>query len=411
LGVLSSDDGAVEQVQKSALAFLKDPERRRQWRRFYDLAYTVPPVYLGHGEWLVAGWDDVISVMKNERAELTALYPATRSPVVNELFLGMLPFEQGDNHRRLRSLTRSLFSAAAISRLQHQVSVLLDELLYPAVFDSGGCDVLNTLGVRVPEAISCLLLDVSPADWEAIGYWSRCLYKQMGRYDQSDHELHESEAAYQAFTEYVQRRTKGQGGVRYGGVGEALLAARRDGDLDDKQLLSYFALFLLTGLETLTYAIGNSLWFLGNTPEVFSILQQSPELVDIAFEEAMRLWGPIRLCVRHLQQAVQVTDGILPEGSIAFLLVHAANRDPKRIERPDEMLWHRIKREDLAFGVGAHGCLGTAVGKMIGRMLYRTLTMRCQRLRASPGVHDPRFIPSLPILGVESVRLFAEQRT
>lgn len=404
----SSGDSRAGLVQNTALAFLKNPECRRQWRAFYNFAFTVSPLYLGNRDWLIAGRDDVISTMKDEGAELTALYPATGSPAINELFLGMLPFEQGADHRRLRSLTSSLFSPAAMSRLQEHVSALLDELLYPSAFQPGGCDVLNTLGVRVPQLISCLLLDVSPADWNAVGSWAKQMYQQIGRYDQPEDEVREAEAAYGAFFEYVQRRKKGERSVTYGGIGDALLAAWRNGSLDDRRLPSYFALFLLTGWDTLTHAIGNSLWFLGNAPEVFAVLRQTPESAEAAFDEAMRLWGPIRLVVRHLQRAVQVSAGTIPEDSLVFLLVHAANRDPQRIEAPDEMQLHRKRGEDLSFGLGAHGCLGTAVGKMVGRTLFRSLAARCRSLRASPGPEDPSFIRSLPILGVESVHLFAE---
>jgi cytochrome P450 len=408
-----SVEGYTDQLRSLTLAFLRDPQQRQQWRAFYDVAYAISPVCLGGGQWLIAGHDDVILAMKDEGAVITALYPVTLSPALNELFLGLLPYEDGTNHRRLRSLTQSLFSGVTMSRLQHHVSALLNELLYPAVFEPEGCDVLGTLGVRVPQAISCLLLDVSPSDWDAIGRWSRTMYKQIGRYDQSEDEIRDSETAYQEFSEYVWRRTRAENETGYGGVGEALIAAWRGGDLDDKQLLSYFALFLLTGVDTLTYAIGNSLWFLGNELEVFSALRTAPRLAGAAFEEAMRLWGPVRLCVRQLQRAVQVSARVLPEKSTVFLLIHAANRDPRRMEQPDHLMWNRRAGDALAFGVGAHGCLGTAVGRMIGGTLYRTLAARCQSLRASPGKDDPQFITSLPILGVESVRLFAEpaQRT
>ena len=346
--------------------------------------------------------------MKAPGAELTALYPATRSPVLNEAFLGMLPFERGKDHHRLRSLTRSLFSASAISPLLEHISALVDELLYPAVFEREGCDVLETLGVRVPEAISCLLLDVAPDDWEAVGQWSRDMYSQLGRYDQSEDAIRASEATYYAFCEYVRKRMKGDRGSSYGGVGEALLAAWRSGNLNEKELLSYFTLFLLTGLDTLTYAIGNSWWFLGNADDVFSVVRQMPQRADVAFREVLRLWGPIRICVRHLEEPVTLSSAVLPQGSIVFLLIHAANRDPRRLERPDEVVWDRNYSDDLAFGVGAHGCLGTALGKLVGCTLFRTLAVRCKSLQASPGMDDPTFIRSLPILGVESVRLFAQ---
>jgi cytochrome P450 len=234
------------------------------------------------------------------------------------------------------------------------------------------------------------------------------MYKQIGRYDQSEDEVRDSEAAYLEFGEYVRRRTRRDDGIKYGGIGEALIIAWRRGDLDDKQLLSYFALFLLTGLDTMTYALGNSVWFLGNAPEVFSELRAAPTLAGVAFGEAMRLWGPIRLCVRQLQRAVRLSSIVLPEESTVFLLIHAANRDPKRMEHPDDLLWHRRLGDDLAFGVGAHGCLGTAVGKMVGGLLYRLLAERCSSLRVSPGKDDPQFIPALPILGVQSVRLSGE---
>ena len=391
-----------------ALAFMQNPECRRDWRAFYKVAFAVSPLRLDNGQWLIAGRDDVISVMKDEGAELTPLYPATGSPEINELFLGMLPFEQGAEHRRLRLLVSPHFSLAALFLLQRQLAALLDELIYPAIFQPDGCDVLSALGLRLPPALSCYLLDVAPSDWVSVGSWAGQLYRQLGRYDQREDELRDAAAAYRSLCEYVEQRKKGERSITCGGVGDSLLSAWRNGSLNDHQLLSYFALFLLTGWDTITYAVVNSLWFLGNAPDIFAALHRAPEAADAAFDEAIRLWGPIRLVVRHLQRAVPVSSGAVPEGSLVFLLIHAANRDPSRVARPDEPDLNRKQGDDLSFGVGAHGCLGTALGKMVGRALFRSLAERCRSLHAHPGPEDPRFIPSLPILGVESVRLFAE---
>ena len=83
------------------------------------------------------------------------------------------------------------------------------------------------------------------------------------------------------------------------------------------------------------------------------------------------------------------------------------------MEQPDDFQWNRRGGDNLAFGAGAHECLGTAVGKMVGATLYRTLAARCESIWVSQGKDNPQFIPSLPILGVESVRMFAKpiQRT
>jgi len=394
-------------LQEQAFGFLRDPARRAGWRDFYDVALAAPPVFLGNREWLIAGRDEVLAAMRDEGAELTALYPATRSPALNELFLGMLPFESGPRHRQLRALVSAEVTRAA-PRLREAVAALLERQLFPAVFAPEGCDVLGTLGVQVPEAVSCLLLDVARADWPMVGDWARRLYAQLGRYDQSASELAALDGLHAAFRDYVLRRRTQPPGETHGGIGTALIAAWQAGTLGDEELISYFALFLLTGLDTLTHGIGNALWFLGNRPDIFATLRADPERAERAFVETVRLWGPIRLCIRHLQRAVQLDAVTLPEQALTFLLVHAANRDPKRLAQPDEFLWQRPRTEDLAFGVGPHGCLGTAIGRLVGRTLFQTLAGRCRSLRATPGLDSATFIPSLQILGVENVRLFAE---
>ena len=394
---------ASAETQSLALAYLGTPACRDDWPAFYDLLHREPPVYLGPDQWLLAGGDAVLAAMRSDGAELPALYPASDSTAINELLLGMLPFEAGASHRRLRSLAQPLFSARSISRLRPQVLELLEAILYPAVFEDGGCDIVGTLGVRVPEAISCLLLDVAAADRGEVGSWSRPIYNQI-REPGPATELREAEAAQEALADYIERRLRGEAPFELaGGVGEALIAARRRGELDDGQLRSYFATFLLTGIDTLTHAVGNSLWFLAGSPSVFAALRERPELAAVAFAETMRLWGPIRLCIRRIESEVKLEATTLPAGSL-----HAANRDRRRLERPHELVWERGPQEDLAFGVGPHGCLGTAVGRLVGRTLFETLAARCEWLEATPGPDSPSFVPSLPILGVEAVRLRAQ---
>jgi cytochrome P450 len=320
----------------------------------------------------------------------------------------MLPHQHGTEHRRLRAVTRALFKETATRRLQNQIVGMLDSLLYPAVFKLDGCDIVNTLGVQVPETVSCILLDVAPGDRDAVGTWARQIYQQIGVYDQSEHEARTAETVYGEFHEYVMRRSKQPTGTVYGGVGQTLLDAHRGGALDDSQLLSYFALFLLTGLDTLTYAIANSVSFLGGSPEVFDQLRHEPELAGPAFREAMRLWGPIRLCVRHLHQPVELPATRIPENSVVYALIHAANRDPKRIARPDDLLWDRPARDSLAFGIGPHGCLGGALGITVGRALYYSLSVRCRTVRTTANISTASFVSSLPILGLDDVWLFAE---
>lgn len=392
-----------------AVEFMRNPARRHEWRDFYALFHRLPPVPIGDGEWVVTRWPDVRAAMGSSAAELTALYPSTGVPALNELMLGMLPYESGSRHRGLRRLTQHLLSDRSVAGLAAEIRREIRSALFPEAFTPAGTDVIGTLGVRLPEALSCLLLDVAPQDRERVGEWSRLLYAQTGRYDQSAAEAESVLAALDALRSYVLGRASAHDpGPGHGGVGNSLIALRRAGTLDDEQLIAYFSLFLLTGLDTITYAVGNALCFLGSRPDVFSTIRHSPELAGTAFSEVMRLWGPIRLCVRHLQRPVETPGGTIPEGALVFILIHAANRDPFSFADPDDLRWDRSGSRSIAFGIGPHGCLGGALGMLVGRVLFELLASECVALRATPDIENTRFIPSLPILGFEDVRIHAE---
>src|SRR5262245_4049383 len=100
---MASPDGCglvASDLQRQAGEFLGDHRRCRQWRAFYGLLHAAPPVDLGGGHWLIAGYDDLTAVMEDEGAVLTSPLPTTRLPVLNELFLALLPNEHGAEHRR-----------------------------------------------------------------------------------------------------------------------------------------------------------------------------------------------------------------------------------------------------------------------------------------------------------------------
>ncbi|HEY7874858.1 MAG TPA: hypothetical protein VIG64_07015, partial [Actinomycetota bacterium] len=155
---LASDDGT--ELLSDARAFLTDPEARLEWRSLYPRLHAAATVDLGDQHWLVAGHDDARRVFRDPGSAVRAPFPVTSSPLLNELFLGLLPYEHGPSHARLRGLTQGFFSTPALGRIEPHLTTALSDDLFPAVFESHGCDVSTTLGVNIPQVASCLLLDV-----------------------------------------------------------------------------------------------------------------------------------------------------------------------------------------------------------------------------------------------------------
>jgi cytochrome P450 len=113
------------------------------------------------------------------------------------------------------------------------------------------------------------------------------------------------------------------------------------------------------------------------------------------------------MCVRVLEDEVGLDDQLLPAGSTVFLVVHAANRDSRHFQDADTYRLGRSEGQSLAFGTGPHDCMGTAVGKAVGTTVFEVLANRCSQLRSTPSEADAEFIPSIPILGIDSPRLYA----
>jgi cytochrome P450 len=397
-----------------ARAFLADADERRDFERCYEMLFSAGPMLdLGGGWWVASSYAAVASVFQSRDCVVPlqingSPLPVSESPVFNSLFLELLPCQDHARHNELRTLTERFFSRQALTTLAGEIRRMTEECLYPAVFEPPGCDVLGTLGTELPLLTSCLLLDIPRANRAAVRKWAATFYGQIGRYGQSPDALSRAELVYDEFADYMLGRAR-HDGFADGSLPSVLVQARKEGTLTDDELLSYFALFLLTGMETTTNAIGNAIWFLAHRPDVYSRLRDDPRLAATAFEEIVRLWGPIRLVVRQTVRPTELCGFRLPGGATVFAIVHAANRDPRRFRDPDAFVWGRSPKGHLGFGAGHLNCLGSTLARLIGTAVISTLSSRCSTLHASAPAESPGWIPSLAILGLSNLQLRAEK--
>jgi cytochrome P450 len=68
--------------------------------------------------------------------------------------------------------------------------------------------------------------------------------------------------------------------------------------------------------------------------------------------------------------------GTVPAGSAILFLVGAANRDDRRFPDGDRFDVRRVVGQHLAFGYGAHFCLGAALARVEGRVALEEVLKR-----------------------------------
>lgn len=164
--------------------------------------------------------------------------------------------------------------------------------------------------------------------------------------------------------------------------------------LTDEEILDISYLFLLGGLDTVTATLGCSMAYLASNPEQRRKLVARPELIPNAVEELLRWETPVSLVPRVLKQNVTIGDVELREGALVNLLIGAANVDPAEFADPTHVDFERESNRHLAFGAGAHRCLGSHLARMELRAALEEWHKRIPEYSIKPGA-VPKVSPGI----------------
>jgi cytochrome P450 len=160
------------------------------------------------------------------------------------------------------------------------------------------------------------------------------------------------------------------------GLGMQIFHAVDAGDLSEAEAGMLVRSFLSAGVDTTVYGLGNALYCFATYPQQWTILRENPSLLRLAFEEVLRFEAPVQTFFRTTTKPVDVGGTRLGEGEKVLLFLAAANRDPRRWERPDEFDVRRRATGHMTFGTGIHGCVGQAVARLEAEAVFGALARR-----------------------------------
>ena len=159
-----------------------------------------------------------------------------------------------------------------------------------------------------------------------------------------------------------------------------LVQAEVDGaPLTDEQVIGFCILLVSGGHETTSKLIANGVRLFASHPDQRDAVIADPELMAGAVEELLRFTSPTQYMARTTTRPVELHDVEMPAGSKVVLLLGSGNRDPREFDRPDEFDVTRTNPRILAFGHGAHVCLGAAVARLEARVALQEFLVRYPR--------------------------------
>jgi len=165
-----------------------------------------------------------------------------------------------------------------------------------------------------------------------------------------------------------------------------LIRAEEDGDrLTQIELIAQSIGLLIAGFETTIGLIGNGVRALLLHPAELAKLRARPELITSAVEECLRWDGPISAALRILHEDTEFDGKLIRKNTPVVAVLAAANRDPAVFADPDRFDIERSPNEHLAFGGGAHFCLGAHLARLEGQVAIGALIRRFPRLELVSG--------------------------
>ncbi len=273
-------------------------------------------------------------------------------------------------HTRVRRLIAGALTPRSIAAMEPDLIALVEGLL-DAMEGRGTVDLIDDFAAAIPVEVIGNLLGVPHAARGPLRGWSLAI---LGALEPalSTEQFAQGNAAVTDFLDYLkglvadrERHPDDQDKD----VLPRLIQGEAGGErLSETELLQNCIFILNAGHETTTNLIGNSLVTLCEWPGERQRLIETPALIDSAIEEFLRFESSNQLGNRSATRAVEIGGIEMPAGTLINIGIGAANRDPAEFDDPNRLDVARAPNRHLAFGSGAHRCVGLPLARLEGRI-------------------------------------------
>ncbi|HUQ74036.1 MAG TPA: cytochrome P450 [Burkholderiales bacterium] len=344
--------------------------------------------------WVLTRYEDVRRVCLDSRMSSDRLRPffASLPPaeagrmvdLIRVLTLWMV-FRDPPEHTRLRRLASRVFHVRSINALRPNVEALTAWLL-GRIGERDTFDFIADFAGPLPQLVIMDMLGVPRSELTRLKHLSdeMALFigsarDTAGKYDRAQAATHEMAGLFRSLI--AARRAQPRTDLL-----SELVHLDDGGDrLSDDELVATCVLLLFAGHETTTHHIANGLAALMRFPAELEKLRANPALAPAAVEELLRYDGPIGAQVRIAQEEQVFHGRTFKPGDRVFVLMNAANRDPRAYPDPDRLDLERHGVPHLTFGFGPHICLGFPLARLEGQVALPAVLARWREIEPAPG--------------------------
>jgi hypothetical protein len=386
-----------------------DPEHQQEANPLFDRMRAKCPVAWSErygGFWLLTKYEDV--------------FQAYQEPTVFSSYPNSIPAEGLGNERRVipletdppehtayREILAPLFTAHRTRPLEAKIYEHAVELV-TGIRVRGECDYVAEFAKVLPTRIFLDMMGWPISEAPMFLDWCEKLMRDVPGDPEATRKQKEETggALYGYFAAELEKRaaagppTPGDKADFIDWLRGASYAGERP--LTPHEILDCIFIVLLAGLDTTQGVLGLSMEYLATHSDYRQDLLDHPEIIDTAVEELLRWFAPV-LPGRRVTRDVELRGVTLSEGDRVMLGMGSACRDSDEFPNADTVDFRRAPNRHIAFGAGAHRCLGSHLARMELRISLREWLRQIPEFGIKPGATPRRHLSA--VRGVDDLPL------
>lgn len=371
----------IAPLSLSSSEFLRNPYP------LYDKLRSNHPIYKGNSfkypGWYVTGYEEAVAILKNHIAfKNRAPLPQTSGKYehLKNIQNDMMLFKNQQDHKRLRMLVSNVFSLNVVEDYRPYIEKTVHDLLNK-VENKKRMEIVTDFAFPLASLIIAKILGVPSEECNQFREWTIHLIQTID-FTRSRKTLATGNDTTMLLLTYFKELINKRKQDPQDDLISRLIREEQQGDkLTDEELLATCILLVIAGHETTVNLISNSILALLNHPEQFKLLKENPLLIKTAVEEFLRYESPTQMTARVALEDVEMSGITIKKGEQVYIMLGAANRDPKKFIEPNVLDITRHSNPHLAFGYGSHFCLGSSLARLEAQIAIQILLQRMDHLQ------------------------------
>lgn len=369
--------------------------------------------------WVVTKHEDILNVSRNnalfhngDRATtLTNIEGDRRTREITgtpHLVRSLVQMDEPD-HMKYRLLTQSWFMGPNIKKREDEIRAIAKKSAATMLAAQGECDFVNDVAMRYPLEVVMNILGVPDSDYDRM---LRLTQELFGAQDDDTKRVLATLTAQQ-YADMLQMVV-----MDFANYFEAISADRRANPRDDLatvianaqidgapigafEATGYYTIVATAGHDTTSSSTAGAMWGLATTPGLLDRVKADPSLIPALVEEAIRWTTPVKTFMRSATADTELRGRKIAKDDWLMLCYASGNRDEEVFENSFTFDIDRASnKKQLAFGNGAHVCLGQHLARMEMRILFEELL---PKLKSVELAGEPKMVESWFVNGLKKL--------